>query len=506
MSSWRWKSRARRQPVRRAVVQLFGGNVLSKALGAGREIVLGALYGTGSIVGAFRVAQTGTLVPVNFFTSDSLNSAFIPLYRRYLTESDQKAKSLLWALIGLFGSLSLLLSLGIFFYANTWTALLAPGLGPQTSGIATAMLRVMGLGVPAYLLGSLMIFLAMAHEDFVPMAARPSVQNMGMVTAALVAYVTHDPIWFAWGFTATYAAFFVWVVSRNGRAARLVLPHRSRVTRSEVLETFWKTLRPLVLLPFLLQGNIAVERAVASLISLSAVSALDYAKFLSETVIFLLAMPFAFVGLSSWSNRDSSELRSSLGELSGLLLTLSVPISIFLLTQANLVIRMLYSRGAFDETSVQVTGRILLGLSIGLWAQVVGFVLLRALSAQLRNREVLVLMTGALGANILVNLVFHGFLGPLALGLGNSAYGLVLFVGTVWLLGIWRDVVSPLFWTAVGAIGYVFLAEALPSSGPVMYRFVEALGVTLAYWLAWIMAWPGLRDPVVRLLRSGNLR
>lgn len=53
-----------------------------------------------------------------------------------------------------------------------------------------------------------------------------------------------------------------------------------------VIGDFWSILKPLLLLPLLLQGNITLERALSSLVSLEAVSSLDYAKFVTETVVF----------------------------------------------------------------------------------------------------------------------------------------------------------------------------------------------------------------------------
>lgn len=79
--------------MKKAISQLLGGNMLSKVLGLVREVLMAKFFGTGDINGAYRIAQTGTLVPINFMTSDSLNSAFIPLYKKYLTENEFRAST-----------------------------------------------------------------------------------------------------------------------------------------------------------------------------------------------------------------------------------------------------------------------------------------------------------------------------------------------------------------------------------------------------------------------------
>ena len=73
--------------MKKAISQLLSGNMLSKVLGLAREVFMAKFFGTGDVNGAYRIAQTGTLVPINFMTSDILNSAFIPLYKKYLTEN-----------------------------------------------------------------------------------------------------------------------------------------------------------------------------------------------------------------------------------------------------------------------------------------------------------------------------------------------------------------------------------------------------------------------------------
>ncbi|EFH9325066.1 hypothetical protein GCY63_24100, partial [Escherichia coli] len=77
--------------MKKAIQQILSGNILSKALGLLREVLMSKYFGTGEINGGYRIAQSGTLVPINFMTSDSLNSAFIPLYKKYLLEDQNKA-------------------------------------------------------------------------------------------------------------------------------------------------------------------------------------------------------------------------------------------------------------------------------------------------------------------------------------------------------------------------------------------------------------------------------
>lgn len=488
--------------MRKAIIQLFGGNFLSKIIGLIREILVAAFFGTGSSIAAYRIAQTGTLVPISFFTSDSLNSAFIPLYKNFYNESEDKAQTLFWVLLVLFFILSLFLAGLLWLVGDYWIGILAPGLDKETSILTSGMLRIMGAGVPFYLISSLIMFLAMAKDDFVPMAARPSVQNIGLLLGAILAFVLKDAFFLAWGFTASYIAFCVWVALRLNRSGALCFPSNwVWLQVRSCLSIFWKTLKPLLLLPLILQSTITIERAIATMIGLVAVSALDYAKFITETLVFLVSMPVAFAGLSSWSGLDSEKLRIRLISVTELMLLVSVPVSIFLACYANQIVALLYKRGAFDQTSVQATSDILLGISLGLWAQVIGYVLIKALNAQLKNRAAMIIMVVALSANVLVNVGLYKWLGAITLGLGNTAYGIVLLVGTLLAFDLMKSILPVAIFCGLSSIGYFMVTQLVVININSWVNMVINGFVALTYWVALIVSIPYIRVKVFGLIK-----
>jgi putative peptidoglycan lipid II flippase len=487
--------------MKKNVALLFFGNLASKGLGVGREILTAGLFGTGQAVGAFRVAQTGTLAPANFFTSDALNSVFIPQYKRFKADSHDKAHTFFWSLCAVFGVLGLFISAALWLGASPWVRIVAPGIDPQTAALAVTMLQIMALGVPFFLTSALLMFLGMANDDFVPMAIRPVVQNIGMIVGALLAFLLHDVLFLGWGFTASYIAFSAWVLLRSFASGLLSLPDTWDWPQvSEVTRAFWLTLRPLLMLPVMLQGNIIVERAVASLIGLAAISALDYARFVSETIIFLVSVPVAFAGIAHWSGLDNEVIRQRLHKVLLLLIGVAVPFSTFLANHGHTVVEAIYARGAFDAESVRVTGDILTGIALGLWAQVIGYVLIKALNAQMRNRAVLRVMAAALLANVVFNVTMYPYLGPMTLGLGNSAYGLVLLAGTLTALGLWKQSYKAGWLMAGGSAGYLLLDNWIPLPEGTWAGLTVAGLFALTYWMAWIAMVPLLRNVVIEAI------
>jgi putative peptidoglycan lipid II flippase len=482
----------------KAAFTLFSGGLIGKLFGVMRELLLAALFGTTSVVGAFRISQTATLIPVNFFTTDSLNAGFIPLYSRYVRQDLVKAQTLFLSLAGVLTFLSVVIMGFLFGSAAWWVGILAPGFDKKAVHMAAGFIKVMALGVPVYVIGMLLSYLEMANGGYRLASLRASIQSIGLIMGTLAAFWLKQVVFLAWGFTAAYVVFVIWggfLLIKQG-----ILSWPEAWVKSEVrlvMKDFWHLLRPLLLLPFMLQGNIAVEKAVASLIGVSVVASLDYAKFIIETGIILLAVPLGLAGLSTMSGIAPSVVQERLHKIIPLILVVTVPVSVFIATHSQLVTQLIYQRGAFDTESVILTQKILLGLAVGFWAQTAGYFLIKVLNAQFRNREVVIFMALALSSNAIFNLALFKLLGPLSLGLGASLYGLVLFTLTVWSLRI-SDAVFPLIlWLGLGIGLYVPISMWQIREG--WTGFVIAAMIFVLFWVTYIWLIPSLRASVATL-------
>lgn len=481
--------------MRRSASLLFLGNVISKGLGLVREIVTAALFGTGAVVASFRVALTGTLVPINFLTSDALSYAFVPLFHHTARDSKDRARLLVWVVLAMAAVAALIVGLGLWCLATQWIRVLAPGLDAKTTELTTTVLRTMTFGAPLYIISAVMAYVAMANGDFVPMSYRPGVQNVGLISGTAAAFWFGAPTLFSWGFAASYALFFLWILLRGARAGYLALPQSASASQlREITRSFWLAFRPLLPLPFLMQGTIVVERMVASLISLFAVSALDYARFVSETLVSIISVPIGSKGLVELSGRGAAETSAYLRKVISPVLLITVPLSAFITAHPKLVVQAAFARGAFTGPSVTVTAAILLGISVGLWAQVLGYILINALSAQRRSRTVLHILAGSLGANVLFDLLAYRSLGALALGLGNALYGLGLLAGALTALGIWRESIRDSKAILIGGAAYIAVARCVPPLARGLWANLAQVGVVAAlFWVLWVAAVPSLR-------------
>jgi len=484
----------------RAVVKLVFGSMLGKASGVARELLLASLYGTGVVASASRAAQSSTMIPIDFFTSNALSSAFLPVYSRLRSESKERASLLFWMVLFLMLAFSAVILSMLLIWGREWVELVFPGFSLDARSATLSMLNVMAIGVPFYILGNLLSYVAMGNGDYSMASSRATVQNFGMTAGVLFAWIHSSPVLIAWGFTLSYVIYCIWGLRlfRIGAFAPFPLSWNLADVTS-ISGKFWYAIRPLLLLPFLLQGNAVVERMVASLISEDTVAALGYAKLVTDTGVLLIAMPLGLAGLASMSKMTELDVTRALTSILPPLLMISIPISLFMAGESESIVRLVFEHGQFSRSSTEVTHVILSGLSWGLWAQICSYFLVKVLSARMRNREVFIYMAAAIVGNVALNLALFRVLGGQALGIASSFYALVLFALASYSLGIlaflWKRIALLLLGGLIFMAGIGFTSLDLTLLG-------SAISAVLAviFWVAYIASIPLLRSDATILV------
>ena len=487
----------------RIFFRLLLGGLTGKVLGLVREVLLAALFGAGRAVAANRVALTATLVPINFFTADALSAGFLPMYVRYRQQSPTMAVVLYRAVRSLLVGFSLLLAGALVVGRGAWVELLAPGLDGQTAQLAATMLGIAALSVPFYVQYNLYTLVGLAHDDVRLINLRASFQSIGLICATIGAYLSGRVAVLAWGFTVPYVLLCAWgaywIRCRgylSGAAAEATGPRRWGDLRDGTsyrvaLGEFWRRLRPLLLIPVILQGSIAIERAVGSLLGVEVVAATEYARFVVDSCMALLAAPLGLAGLASFAKMAPADVTDGLRRLLPPVLFVTVPLSLILCLNSTGIVTALYARGQFDDRAVDVSATLLLGFALGIWAQVIGYTFVKVLNARGANFQVAIVMSVSFSAAAGLNLLLFRHWGAFTLGAAASIGGLLMLVVSAAMLGVFRftlRLAADLVPGAVvaGVLGYLI-------AGPGMVRLVGSAVGTLLVWVAYAAVMPRLR-------------
>lgn len=477
-------------------VLLLGGMV-GKLLGVLRELIFAWLFGTGAVASAFRLAQSAFLIPLHGFVSESINGAFTPKYSAQRETEPHRAAALFSGLYTVLLLISIIVAIGLFVGADLWVAALAPGFDAERRQVATAMLQVLALALPAYVVSGLFASVDLAMGKGGLSAARASLQSLGLILGTLSASWLGMPSLIALGFVLAYLAF-AFVGGRVVVGAGLNLRPVTRLTpeiRKGLLDLF-KVFRVLIWIPIAFQVNGIIERRVASLVSLDAMAAVDYARFITETLIILVAMPFGLAGLSTMSGMDDATFSRAKLQAFRALLYVGLPLSALLYANATLVISVVFERGAFGAGSVAVTAQILSGMAVGIWGQLLGYAGAKFLSARGRNAGALVASLAGITCSVAILLICQSLLGTAVLGAAAAAQGIVFGAFILWRLEVLRDLGVELLSLTSLALIYCFVVSPL-QQGLAASLWLNAVSA-ITFWAISLFGLPWHRNTLMK--------
>jgi putative peptidoglycan lipid II flippase len=427
----------------RSVGVIALGNLVSKCVGLLREVAFAAWFGTGEVAAAFRVAQTAYLLPTQALVGDSLGAGLLPLYKMYKAHDELRARVLV-AIASLYALLfSVVVTTLLYLFAENLASIIAPGVSLQVLMLAAGLLKIMALATPFYVLSGMLSYIEAAYGRFGAIAWRPILLNLGSIAGAALAVWIGKDQWLAIGLLLSHVLFFVLTVFNLCRLDK-VWPAQVPVWSvfSSVSQRFISNLIPLLGLPFVTQLNGVVERIVSSQMGTASIPSVDYARFMCDTSVQLIAVPLGILTMSIYGGgvRCEQEVRRHVQKVTQLVLLVSFPISVYFVVNAEPLVAVLFARGAFDAKSVALTSSILAWMGGALGLTITSYYLVRAMNAQLRNREVLFFTAIACTLNSLINWLGWRHFGIKVVGIGVAGYAVTLFVLCVWAMGIFGQI------------------------------------------------------------------
>lgn len=407
-------------------VALMSGAMLSKLLGFVREVLMAQIIGTSLIADGFRGAITVVLIPLIFLQNESVPAILIPMHRE--AQRAGRAPQFLTSLSIAIGLAACVLMLVVEIFADWWVDTLLGGFAAERRRLTIEFVHIMGLAMPASALLNCFAASEIAMGRTQLTNIRAALQNVSVIVGVFVIATTHWAGAIAWAFTFAFNALLLWAIWSMWRMKMLSLAAARPKMVMQAGMDFLGRLRPLLALPLAEQAQIWVERILASRLLIGSVAALDYARTLTESALLLISQP---VGLAVLSTHKPREARTQVDTIARPILALSLPASAFLVAFAPDIVHLVFQRGAFTQESAMLTSSALRGISFGLWAATLGWILLRVLNSAGRNVTAAFTLVAAYAANIVVNLSIS--LIPvgdthrlLYLGLGEATRGLVL--------------------------------------------------------------------------------
>jgi putative peptidoglycan lipid II flippase len=414
----------------RSVATVGSLTMVSRIFGFVRDILTAAILGAGPVADAFFVAQRLPNLFRSLFAEGAFSAAFVPLANRALVEGGSPALKQFAeeAYAVLVAALVVFVVLGEIFMPLVMHVI-APGFEaePAKFELVVALSRIT---FPYLLFISLVALqggLLNTLDRFAAAAGTPVLLNIFLIAALL------SMVWLHWSggptlalaLTAAGIAQFLWLAiscSRAGIGLRLRRPRLTPAVRQTL-----KIMGPGVLGAGVMQLNLLISTALASLLPEGSVSFLYYADRLNQLPLGVVGIAVATAILPPLSRQvrsgDAAGAVATQNRGVELALLLTLPAATALAILALPILEVLFERGAFGPRETAATASALIAYSAGLPAFVLVKVLAPAFFARHDTKTPVKVAIVSLVTNLVLTLVLMRFLAHVGVAIALSAAG-----------------------------------------------------------------------------------
>ncbi len=421
-------------------------------MGLVRELLIAFLFGTSSVADAIRIAQHVFLVPLSMLSSEASSSSFIPQYRKYLKQNDKESAQSLYSLILIiFVFFSLIFTVIALLYTEDIILLFVSDVSNEVLEYSKVIFIPMTLCTIFYTLSILFIWKLQADDNFYLLSARPIVQNLSFILFMIISSFLFMPSLIGWGFSFAYIIIVIFsLIMYRDSLKPIIKINEGRI----LLGNFFKEYKYLILVVLIFQGLFVLERYFASAIGEGAIAALDYAKFAVESPHFMIGVPIATIALNYFSGSKLNEHGQVTIQLSKVLALILLPIGIMLLPFSEILMKLLYLRGEFDQTSLELTQIGFKGYILGLWAMSGSLVLQKIYNASLNSKKLIGYLLISFVISIVSNVLLINKLGLFGIGFSTSLFYATYLLLMIFGLGVFKNVYK---YFVVGIVSSIFL-------------------------------------------------
>lgn len=338
-----------------AATILAGGNIASRVLGLGRELVIADLFGASGYVSVFRVASTLVLTLYDFLVGGMITAALVPTFSEYAEKKQEY-----WQLVStVLSVLALVLAVAVLIlelFAEPLFNLLGAGYDAELRAAGVQMIRlilpaVFFLGAAGVLSGILLSLKKFTLPSFTTAAF-----NAGIIVCAVLLAP-------AFGIMSVVVGV---VIGAASQVLFQLLGLRHSALRFS-LDFKHPALRQIVRLYIPVLGGLSVmlvgvgiDRNLASYTGAQSLAWMQAATYVVQLPLGLVATAISFAILPSLSRAIApDEFRHTLVFGLKLVLLLIVPCAVALFVLAQPVVALLFEHGAFTPNDTVATARAL---------------------------------------------------------------------------------------------------------------------------------------------------
>ncbi|MCP4569673.1 MAG: murein biosynthesis integral membrane protein MurJ [FCB group bacterium] len=486
--------------------------LISKGFGFVREMVIAYKFGTGIEYDVYLIAAS---IPIALFAwfGATFSSMFIPGYVQALSDRDRsRAWKALWTDYNLALIISVVAVLALLASASQIIRAIAPGLDEKYLSEAVYMTRVSAIIAVLAVLEAIFRSVLNAEKKFMVPAAGPVLFNLVIIGSVVGLSGSLSVRAILYGLVFGYAAqvLFTYIPFRRFEISR----HFNLRFNRERIRPFFAAAVAILIIEGAAHLYGIVDRYFASSMESGIISTLGYSYNLMMLPIMIFAYALSTALFPYFSDAftagDKKRISYLISRGISISLLLALPTTVIIWIFSDKLVILLFRRGAFDMESVRLTAGLLKYFSLGLAAQFILYIMVRAYYAAKKLKPLLFQVGIVVIAKIFLTAWLVGPLGHI--GLAVSAIisycigALILYIcagsvltrldGKGIFLYFIKVVTAAAAALAAGQLLYNRFLADLDQFGPLLFTAVAVIGVTLIVFtaVAYFLNIPDVRE------------
>lgn len=407
--------------MKKVIFGVIGLTFLAKIFGFFREILLSYYFGASGISDAYLISQTipGTIFQ---FVGTGLTTCFIPVFLKVqLQKGKKEADRLTNSVISVVLFFSTAVIVLVWLFTKPIVSVFAAGFEGQTLSYAILFTRISILSL--YLSTIIYVFTSyLQSQNSFWIVAFAAIPNSIVVMLSIVMAAKVNIVILSIGSVCAIAIQLavMWPsVWRLGLRLKYCFDWKSGY-----IPEIFRLMGPVIVGVSVNQMNVLIDRTVASTLSAGGISALIYADSLIMFVQGAFSQTIATVYYPSLTrlaeDNDLEGLKSYINQAISVLVLLLCPITVGTMLLAPDIISILYGRGAFDTTALQMTSTALFCYAFGILGGGIREILSRVFYSFHDTKTPMKNATFGMVLNIVLNLLLSRVFGIGGLALATS--------------------------------------------------------------------------------------
>ncbi len=418
-------------PLLSASLIISVSSLTSRFLGLLRDRLLAGTFGAGDSLDMYYASFRIPDLIFNLLILGALSSAFIPVFKNYLSQNKSaQAWHLANNIIHILLIITLIICLIVFIFAHQFTAIIAPGFTPDQLATTSYLTRIMLISPLFFTISSITGGILNSYKKFISYSLAPIMYNLGIIFGIIFLVPTLSIYGLAIG--VIIGAFLNLAVQipelySIGYRYRFVIEPKNHDIKKIIMLTI-----PTMFSLAVAQINLTVDTIIASTLQPGSISVINLATNLFYIPIGVFAIPICtavFPNLVEHiSNHNVTQFSQQFSRSTKQILFVIIPSMIFLYIFRAQIVRILLGTGAFDWNDTALTLTTLGYFAFSLPFQSLLPLITRGFYSTQNTTKPLISSSISMLSNIILSLSLTPYFGVSGLALSFTISSIINFV------------------------------------------------------------------------------